>query len=93
VTIAEERVDALATLARETAASDPSLAKRYVRLARRVAERNRIQLPRRFRRYTCDACDAYMRPGETARVRLRNGHIVIACECGEIERIPYRDES
>lgn len=93
MTVAEERVETLASLARETAADDPELARAYVRLARRVAERNRITLPRRFRQYTCDRCDRYRRPGETARVRVRDGTVVVTCECGAIDRFPYRDES
>lgn len=93
MTVAEERVDALATLARETAADDPELSRVYVRLARRVAERHRLKLPRRFRRYTCDRCDRYRRPGETARIRVHEGAVVVTCACGAIDRFPYRDES
>ncbi|PSQ00554.1 hypothetical protein BRC89_01845 [Halobacteriales archaeon QS_4_70_19] len=62
---------------------------RYVRLARRVAERHRLTLPRRFRRFTCDRCDAYLLPGRNARVRTRDGHVVVTCDCGEHARYPY----
>lgn len=90
MSIATERIDRLHELAREAAAAgDEERARRYVRRARRIAERNRLTLPRQFVRYTCDRCDTYLRPGANARVRLRDGHVVITCDCGEQERYPY----
>ena len=90
MTIAEERIDRLGTLAAEAAAEcEDERAREYVRLARRIAERNRLVLPRRFKRFTCDRCDRYRRPGKDARVRLQDGHVVITCECGQIDRYPY----
>lgn len=90
MSVAEERVERLAALAREAARSGESdLARRYVRRARRVAERNRIDLPKRLKRFGCDRCDAYLVPGRTARVRTRSGHVVVTCDCGEHARYPY----
>ncbi|MFB6155697.1 MAG: ribonuclease P protein component 4 [Haloferacaceae archaeon] len=89
--IPEERIERLHALAR-AAADDGEFerAREYVRLARRVAERNRVSLPRAFKRYTCDRCDAYLRPGVNARVRLRDGRVVIRClDCGATARYPY----
>lgn len=92
VTIAAERIDRLHELARAAAADgDTDRARYYVRLARRIAERNRLALPREFRRFTCDACDAYLRPGRNARVRTRDGHVVITCDCGAQARYPYEE--
>jgi ribonuclease P protein subunit RPR2 len=88
--IARERIERLQALAREAAADgNDDRARRYVRRARRVAERNRLSLPRRFRRFTCDRCDAYLLPGRNARVRTRDGHVVVRCDCGEHARYPY----
>jgi ribonuclease P protein subunit RPR2 len=88
--IAAERIDRLHALAREAAAArDHDLSREYVRLARRVAERHRLALPRRFRRFTCDRCDAYLRPGVNARVRLRPGRVVVRCDCGATARHPH----
>jgi ribonuclease P protein subunit RPR2 len=92
VSLAAERIERLHELAREAASEcHEERARRYVRRARRVAERNRLQLPRAFVRFTCDRCDAYLRPGKNARVRLRSGHVVVTCDCGEHDRYPYRD--
>jgi len=92
VTVARERIERLHDLAREAAvAGHDERAKRYVRRARRVAERHRLGLPREFERFTCDACDAVLRPGENARVRLQDGHVVVTCECGTQARYLYED--
>lgn len=92
--IAAERIDRLHELAQAAASrSDDERAREYVRLARRVAERNRLQLPRTFRRFTCDRCDRYLRPGTNARVRLQDGHVVITCDCGAHARYPYDDST
>ncbi|MFB6135547.1 MAG: ribonuclease P [Halobacteriaceae archaeon] len=90
MTVAEERIERLHALARAAArAGEEDRAREYVRLARRIAERNRLRLPRRFKRATCEACDRYQRPGETVRVRVRNGVVVRTCECGQTSRHPY----
>lgn len=88
--IPEERIERLQELARAAAGErEFERARTYVRLARRIAERNRLRLPRRFRRFTCDACDAYLVPGVNARVRLQPGRVVVTCDCGEIARYPH----
>ena len=88
--LAEERIERLHGLAREAArAGEVERAREYVRLARRLSERNRVRLPREFRRFTCDACDRYLIPGRNARVRTRGGHVVVTCDCGEQARYPY----
>lgn len=88
--VAAARIERLHALARAAAADgEDGRAREYVRLARRVAERNRLPLPRQFKRFTCDNCDIYLRPGKNARVRVRDGHVVITCACGHHARYPY----
>lgn len=90
--IAAERIDRLADLARAAAHDgDDERAREYVRLARRIAERNRLEVPKGLRRRTCDRCDRYLVPGQTARVRTRDGHVVVTCECGAHSRYPYEN--
>lgn len=90
--IAAERIERLADSAREaTRAGHEERAKDYVRRARRIAERHRLSLPRRFKRFTCDRCDAYLIPGRNARVRTQDGHVVVTCDCGAQARYPYRE--
>ena len=88
--IADERIERLHDLARAAATEgEDDRAREYVRLARRIAERNRLSLPLEFKRFTCDSCDRYLRPGKNARVRTRDGHVVVTCDCGHQARYPY----
>ncbi|MFB6221774.1 MAG: ribonuclease P protein component 4 [Halolamina sp.] len=90
--IAAERIGRLAALAEEAVvAGHPDRSREYVRLARRLAERHRLSLPKGFDRSVCDRCDIYQRPGRNVRVRVRDGTVVRRCDCGGIERYPYRD--
>ncbi|MFC7155352.1 ribonuclease P protein component 4 [Halomarina halobia] len=89
--IPEERIERLHDLARRAVAEGhEDRSRAYVRRARRIAERNRCGLPLTFKRFTCDACDVYLRPGRNARVRLQDGHVVVTCDCGAQKRYPYR---
>ncbi|MFB6267799.1 MAG: ribonuclease P protein component 4 [Halodesulfurarchaeum sp.] len=90
MSIAAERIERLTQLAREAAkAGETERARTYVRLARRIAERHRLSLPRQLTRFTCDRCDAYLVPGRNARYRLQDGHVVVTCDCGGQSRYPY----
>jgi len=92
MTIAEERIERLHELARRAVAEgNEDRSRAYVRRARRIAERNRCGLPTRLKRFSCDRCDVYLRPGRNARVRTREGHLVITCDCGAHRRYPYRE--
>ena len=89
--IPSERIDRLFGLAREAVVDDEyDRAREYVRLARRIAERNRCGVPREFERKTCDDCAVYLRAGKTSRVRLGPARVVVrCCECGATGRYPY----
>lgn len=90
MTIPEERLEQLQALAAEAAgAGEWDRSRRYVRLARRIAERHRIPFPRGFERVTCDSCDVYQRPSVNARVRTRDGIVAITCDCGAHARYRY----
>lgn len=88
--IAEERIDRLADLAKQAAkAGEDERARTYVRRARRIAERNRLRLPRELKRFSCDTCDRYLVPGKNARFRTKDGYMVVTCDCGAQSRYPY----
>jgi len=93
MSIPAERIDRLFALAKAaTADREFDRSREYVRLARRIAERNRCGLPREFKRFTCPQCDVALRPGVNARVRVDKGRVVIRCDCGATKRYPYADE-
>jgi len=89
--IPSERIERLFELAREAVVDgEYDRSRTYVKLGRRIAERNRCGVPRSFTRHTCDACAVYLRPGRTSRVRVRPGRVVIRCrECGATDRYPF----
>ena len=88
--IAAERIERLGDLAKRAAAAGESdRAREYVARAKRIAERQRLSLPKSITRFVCDSCGARLRPGENARVRTQNGHVVVTCDCGAQSRYPY----
>ena len=91
MTIAAERLMRLEALAKDAVvAGEYDRSREYVRLARRIGEREREPLPPTFKRFTCKACDVYLRPGTNATVRLQHGHVTISCDCGSHRRFGYK---
>jgi len=93
--IALQRIQTLFNLAKETIREDPRLAQRYVEIARKIAMRTRLRLPKEYRRMVCRHCKSFILPGVNCRVRIQpkmEPHIVITClNCGKHMRIPLRD--
>ncbi|RLI13583.1 ribonuclease P [Candidatus Bathyarchaeota archaeon] len=92
--IALRRIRRLFELALQVVHDEPELADRYVEIARRIAMRARVKLPREYKRLVCKRCKRFIVPGLTCRVRLqprREPHVVITClRCGGIYRIPIK---
>lgn len=87
--IARRRCERLLELAAEAHSKEPELAERYVKLARKVAQRHRLSLgSRRF----CRKCSTIWIPGRTVKVRLaRAGKTAfyICANCKSVRRFPY----
>ncbi|MDD1675289.1 MAG: ribonuclease P [Methanomicrobiales archaeon] len=77
--IARERIDILFQRAEMTFDCDSSLSDRYVQIARRIAMRHRLRIPRELRRRFCGYCGRYLMPGVSARVRIHRGKVVVTC--------------
>lgn len=92
--IALQRVRILFRLARETIHEDPELAQRYVEIARKIAMRTRVRLPKEYRRQVCKRCKSFILPGVNCHVRIqprREPHVVVTCfNCGKHTRIPLK---
>ena len=92
--IAMERIRILFRQAEDTFPVDPDRAQRYVDLARKIAMRTRLRLPRDLRRRVCRRCNAFLVPDATSRTRIRQQrepHVAITClKCGATTRIPLR---
>ena len=69
------------------------LANRYVELARKIAMRYLVRMPRAYKRRYCKHCYAYLVPGKNCRVRLKKRKVVVTCfNCGGLMRYPYLKE-
>lgn len=92
--IALQRIRILFRLARETIREDQELAQRYVEIARKIAMRTKVRLPREYRRQVCRHCKSFILPDVNCRVRIqsrREPHVVVTClNCGKHTRIPLK---
>lgn len=70
--------------------SDPELAKKQVKLARRVMLRFNVRFDYSLKRFVCHGCKGLIVPGVNARVRLAGGKpkvLLATClECGHVNR-------
>lgn len=88
--IARERITTLFQQAQETFPEHPQLAHRYVELARKIAMKVNGRLPPQYKRKFCKYCYHFLMPGFNARIRTREGKVVITCwDCRKITRIPF----
>ncbi|MCW4019905.1 MAG: ribonuclease P [Candidatus Bathyarchaeota archaeon] len=92
--IAVHRIQILFRLAQEAVHDRPDLAQRYVEIARKVAMRTRLHLPREYRFQVCRHCKRFILAGVNSRVRVqprREPHIVVTClHCGRHMRNPLK---
>ncbi len=89
--IALERINKLFQEAESAFPKTPSLANRYVQLARNLAMKAKVKIPTEFKRKFCKHCYAYLVPGKNSRTRTREGKVIISClECKNFMRIPLK---
>ena len=77
--LARERIEILFDRAQEFFPGNPRWSERCVDLARRIAMRQRVRIPRTLRMRFCRRCSAYLVPGSTVRVRVHRGKVVMTC--------------
>ena len=68
---------------------DKKLANRYIRLARKIAMKFNLRMPRGYKRKFCKHCYSYLKPGVNLRVRTKDGKVIYYClECKKFMRFP-----
>ena len=88
--IAKERIIELFEQASLRWKKDMSLANRYVTLARKIAMKYKVRMPRELKRRFCKHCYRYFVPGVTCRVRTKDGNVVYTCfSCKRYTKISY----
>lgn len=92
VDVSNERINVLTELSTNAIREgNNDRAKRYITLARRIAMKTKVTIPKEFR--YCKKCYLPMVMGINCRVRLSNHKVSITCgECGSIKRMPYNRE-
>lgn len=89
--IALERITILFAQAKERFKDDPKLSNRYVALARKIAMKYKVRMPRELKRKFCRHCYSYLVPSVNCRIRTREGHVVYYCfNCRKFMRFRYR---
>ncbi|MFH8080777.1 MAG: ribonuclease P [Candidatus Aenigmatarchaeota archaeon] len=94
IQIAKERIGILLSLARKIVEKHPERAKRYIQLARKIGLRYNVRLGK-LKRTFCKNCNIPLIAGKTCLHRLDSSKktLNIICKsCGNIIRIPYKDD-
>lgn len=90
--IAKDRVVYLIKRAEEWKNKDYELARRYVELAKKIAMKYRVRVPRSLKAVYCKKC-LYPYKSGRFRVRVRKGRVIITClNCGFERRIPVKQK-
>nr|WP_048060630.1 ribonuclease P protein component 4 [Methanothermus fervidus] len=93
IRIALERINILFNLAEREFHKHPERSHRYVEIARNIAMKYNIRIPRIWKRRFCKKCYKFLKPGYNSRIRVSGGKVKIKClECGHIMRYPYIKE-
>ena len=92
IKIAKERIAILFSEAEKTVKEDPELAKRYMKLAKRIGMRYNVRLGR-LRRKFCRHCYSFFLPGVNCQQRIKKGRINIKCfTCNKTIRYPFKEK-
>jgi len=74
-----EKIKVLFSEAKVQFSENPGLANRYVKLARKLAMKFNITMPREFKRKFCKHCYSYLVPNKNCRVRIHKSRVIYSC--------------
>ena len=82
-----ERISILLEKAREK----PDMADRYLVMARKLSQKNKVRMPWGSSRLYCRHCNTFFFPGKNVRIRTREGKQIYYClKCKRHKRFPLR---
>ena len=93
--IGKERIEILFREAEKQASKHPERANRYIFIARKIAMKLNIKMPRELRRKYCHKCYHFLLPGKNAKVRTnrKTKSVEWLCkDCRHVNRYPYIKE-
>lgn len=79
VEIAKEHIKALFNEAEKEFKEHPERSNRYVKLARKIAMKFQIKLPREIKRKFCKHCNRFLKPGVNCRIRISRSRVIYYC--------------
>jgi ribonuclease P protein subunit RPR2 len=89
--IALSRIKTLFNEARLAFKEDSNLSDRYVQLAKKIATKYKVRIPKEYKKKFCKNCFSYLVPGKNCRVRLQKKKLVYYCiSCKHFMRFPYK---
>lgn len=88
--IAKERIEILFKLMEDMKGENYDLARKYVELARKIAMKYRVKIPKEYKLKFCKKCLYPYKEGKF-RVRIAKSRVIITClNCGYTKRVPIR---
>jgi len=90
--IANARIMFLFQMAQEIFPENKELANRYIYLAKKYAQRAKIQIPPIWKKRVCHKCKQFLYPGVNCKIRIQSrkgkgSHVSMTClECYNITR-------
>ena len=93
--IAKKRINKLFNMADQKALEGNfDYADRYVEIARKIAMRNLVSIPKEYKRKFCKHCYSYLLPGSNCRIRIHRGKLIIYCNnCNKFTRILLKNSN
>lgn len=91
---AKYHIQNLFSQAKKAAKDNPSLADRYITLARKIAMKFKIRLTPEQKRLFCPHCYKFLLPGKNLRVRIHEHRVIYYClQCKKFWRKPVGKKS
>ena len=88
--IAKERIKILFQQAEKIFPKNPERANRYTQIARKLAMKVNLRMPRIYKRKYCSHCYIFLRTGVNSRIRTRDKKLIIYClKCKKYTRLPF----
>ena len=82
-----EKIKTLFSEAKIQFNENPSLANRYVELAREISMKFKVKIPRELKRKFCKHCYHYIVPNKNCRIRIHKSRVVYSCfDCKKFMR-------
>lgn len=90
--ISLERIYRLLELAGLEFEKHPERSKKYVELAGKISERNKVKIPRELKKCFCSKCHAFLKAGKNSTIRVTKNWLNVSCkECNHVEKIGVKE--